>query len=312
MISATISIIIPVYNVEDYVSETLDSVKNQTSLPDEVIVINDGSTDNSFNMIKNYSDLKYFKIFETKNQGLGQTRNYGISLAKSDYIYFLDSDDIIENNFIYEMRKLINQYKNPDMILFSGKTFTHKKEIDNKINLKLTIEGQFFKGDKLLTKMVQKKETLPQSSRYLTKKELWTTNNLTYPNGIAEDESLFFPLIALSNNTVVNKKAYYRYRVNRPGSITADSVKPIHVEDYLNRMLSTLSFIKLNHDLIKYDYSAWCYNLERKSLKYINLCLKKKIQISWKTIIIIFFKTKNLSFLLKIFWRILRKKFKFK
>ena len=312
MISATISIIIPVYNVEDYVSETLDSVKNQTSLPDEVIVINDGSTDNSFNMIKNYSDLKYFKIFETKNQGLGQTRNYGISLAKSDYIYFLDSDDIIENNFIYEMRKLINQYKNPDMILFSGKTFTHKKEIDNKINLKLTIEGQFFKGDKLLTKMVQKKETLPQSSRYLTKKELWTTNNLTYPNGIAEDESLFFPLIALSNNTVVNKKAYYRYRVNRPGSITADSAKPIHVEDYLNRMLSTLNFIKLNHDLIKYDYSAWCYNLERKSLKYINLCLKKKIEISWKTIIIIFFKTKNLSFLLKIFWRILRKKFKFK
>ena len=66
------------------------------------------------------------------------------------------------------------------------------------------------------------------------------------------------------------------------------SVKPVHVEDYLNRMLSTLSFIKLNHDLIKYDYSAWCYNLERKSLKYINLCLKKKIQISWKTIIIIF------------------------
>lgn len=312
MISATISIIIPVYNVENYVSETLDSVKNQTSLPDEVIVINDGSTDNSFNIIKNYSDLKCFKVFETKNQGLGLTRNYGISLAKSDYIYFLDSDDIIENNFIYEMRKLINQYKNPDIILFSGKTFTHKKEIDNKINLKFTIEGQFFKGDKLLTKMVQKKETLPQSSRYLTKKELWTTNNLTYPNGIAEDESLFFPLIALSNNTVVNKKSYYRYRVNRPGSITADSVKPIHVEDYLNRMLSTLSFIKLNHDLIKYDYSAWCYNLERKSLKYINLCLKKKIQISWKTIIIIFFKTKNLSFLLKIFWRILRKKFKFK
>jgi glycosyltransferase involved in cell wall biosynthesis len=312
MISATISIIIPVYNVENYVSETLDSVKNQTSLPDEVIVINDGSTDNSFNIIKNYSDLKCFKIFETKNQGLGPTRNYGISLAKSDYIYFLDSDDIIENNFIYEMRKLINQYKNPDIILFSGKTFTHKKEIDNKINLKFTIEGQFFKGDKLLTKMVQKKETLPQSSRYLTKKELWTTNNLTYPNGIAEDENLFFPLIALSNNTVVNKKTYYRYRVDRPGSITADSVKPIHVEDYLNRMLSTLSFIKLNHDLIKYDYSAWCYNLERKSLKYINLCLKKKIEISWKTIIIIFFKTKNLSFLLKIFWRILRKKFKFK
>lgn len=312
MSSSTISIIIPVYNVEDFVSETLNSVKNQTSFPDEVIIINDGSTDNSYNIIKNFADLKGWKIFKTKNQGLGPTRNYGISLAKSDYLYFLDSDDIIENDFIYDMRKLINQYNKPDMILFSGKTFSHNKVMNNKINLKFTIEGQFFKGDKLLTKMVQKKETLPQASRYLTKKELWNTNNLSYPNGIAEDESLFFPLIALSNNTIVNTQAYYRYRVNRPGSITADSVKPIHVEDYLNRMLSTLSFIKLNHDLIKYDYSAWCYNLERKSLKYINLCLKKKIRISWKTIIIIIFRTKNLSFLLKIFWRILRKKFKFK
>ena len=104
MSSSTISIIIPAYNVEDFVSETLNSVKNQTSFPDEVIIINDGSTDNSYNIIKNFADLKGWKIFKTKNQGLGPTRNYGISLAKSDYLYFLDSDDIIENDFIYNMR----------------------------------------------------------------------------------------------------------------------------------------------------------------------------------------------------------------
>ena len=280
MKSSTISIIIPVYNVENFVNETLQSVKNQTSNPDEVIIINDGSTDNSYNIIKNFKDLHGWRILQTTNQGLGLTRNFGISLSKSDYIYFLDSDDIIEKDLIYEMRKLIKQFNKPDMILFSGKSFSDEKQIHKKINLQFTIEGQFFRGDKLLTKIVKKKETLPQSSRYLTKKKLWTTNNLNYPKGIAEDESLFFPLIALSNNTVVNTRSYYKYRVNRPGSITKDIVKPIHVEDYLNRILFTLKFIKLNSNLIKYDYSAWCYNLERKSLKYINLCLKKKIQIS--------------------------------
>ena len=91
MNNSTISIIIPVYNVENYVGETLLSVKNQTSSPDEVIIINDGSTDNSYNIINKFADLKGFKILQTENQGLGLTRNYGISLSKSDYIYFLDN-----------------------------------------------------------------------------------------------------------------------------------------------------------------------------------------------------------------------------
>jgi glycosyltransferase involved in cell wall biosynthesis len=233
MNNSTISIIIPVYNVENYVGETLLSVKNQTSSPDEVIIINDGSTDNSYNIINKFADLKGFKILQTENQGLGLTRNYGISLSKSDYIYFLDADDVIENNFIYEMRKSINQYNKPDIILFSGKTFSNQNEIKKKINLQFTINGQFFRGDKLLTKMVEKKETLPQSSRYLTKKKLWTANNLSYPKGIAEDESLFFPLIALSNNTVIKTQSYYWYRVNRPGSITDELVKPTHIRRLL-------------------------------------------------------------------------------
>ena len=85
----TISIVIPVYNVEKYVRETLISVQNQTSEPDEVIIINDGSTDNSFQVIKEFEELNNWKIYKTENQGLGLTRNYGKSLTKSEYIYFL-------------------------------------------------------------------------------------------------------------------------------------------------------------------------------------------------------------------------------
>ena len=302
-----ISIIIPVYNVEKYVKETLISVKNQSSMPDEVIIINDGSTDNSFNIVKDIKDTESWKIFETRNQGLGLTRNYGKSLAKGDYIYFLDSDDILEQNFIHDMRKLIKDYDQPDVILFSGKIFSNNEISEHKINLNFSIDGQYFQGDSLLTNLVKRKETLPQASRYLSKKSLWSKNNLSYPAGIAEDEAIFFPLISLSKNTVISKNSYYRYRVNRPGSITLDKVKSSHAEDYLNRILFTMNFMQINREITQSDHSAWNYNLERKCLKYVNLCLKTKTDISWKSIFRIFLRSKNFIFLLKIMWRILKR-----
>ena len=194
MKNPTISIVIPVHNVEKYVRETLLSINNQSLKPDEVIIINDGSTDKSLNIVNEFNKINNWKIFTTDNQGLGLTRNYGKSLAKSEYIYFLDSDDILENNFIYEIKKLINFYKKPDIILFSGKTFSKYNKSNIKINLKFTIEGQYFREDNLLTKLVKKKKTLPQASRYITKKSLWDDNNLNYPPGIAEDEAVFFLL----------------------------------------------------------------------------------------------------------------------
>lgn len=310
MNSPTISIIIPVFNVEKYVKETLISVKKQSSRPDEVIIINDGSTDDSFRIVKDLTDSDSWKIFETKNQGLGLTRNYGKSLAKGDYIYFLDSDDILDHNFIFDMRNLIKVYNQPDVILFSGKPFSNNKVAQHKINLKFSIDGQYFQKDRLLTNLVKKKETLPQASRYLSKKSLWSENNLLYPAGVAEDEGIFFPLISLSRNTVINQKSYYRYRVDRPGSISLDKVKPSHAEDYLNRILFTINFIQVNKKITELDRSAWNYNLERKSLKYVNLCLKTKSNISWKCVFTVFLKTKNFIFLLKIISRILKNFFK--
>ena len=136
---SSITIIIPVYNVENCVSETLLSVKNQISQPDEVIVINDGSTDRSLSIINNYKDLKGWKIIQTTNQGLGLTRNFGRSIAISEYIYFLDSDDIIKKDLIIRMRSVIEKNNKPDMILFSGETFSDKTTLSKKMNLKLTL-----------------------------------------------------------------------------------------------------------------------------------------------------------------------------
>ena len=302
----TITIVIPVFNVENFVNETLSSVKNQISQPDEVIVINDGSTDESSKILNNFSNLQGWKIIQTRNQGLGLTRNFGRSIANSDYIYFLDSDDVIKNDLIVRMREIINQYNNPDMILFSGESFDDNGMNNKKPNLKFTLHGEFLYNSKLITKLTKNKETLPQASRYITKAELWLENKLSYPEGIAEDEAVFFPLLASSKSTVVIPETYYRYRVGRPGSITLSPPNPKHAKDYLNIILTTIEFMTLRYDLVKADLSAWRYRLGRKGLNYVSMCLKTNTPISWITILIVFYRAKSISFPLKLLWRILR------
>ena len=301
----TITIVIPVFNVENVVKKTLLSVKNQILPPNEVVIIDDGSTDNSFNIINNFRDSPGWKIIQTSNQGLGLTRNFGRSIANSDYVYFLDSDDIIKNDLIVRMHEIIVQYNRPDMILFSGESFADDGKNHKKINLKFTLHGKYLRSNKLISKLVKKKETLPQVSRYITKVDLWSKNQLNYPEGIAEDEALFFPLLALSEITIVIPEVYYKYRVGRPGSITLNSPNPKHAKDYLNRICFCMEFMILKYDLIKADLSAWRYRLGRKGLNYISMCLKTKTSIDWVTVLILFYRSKSISFPFKLFWRVL-------
>ena len=310
MRSTTITIIIPVFNVENVVKETLLSVKNQISSSDEVIIIDDGSTDNSFNIINNFKNLQGWKIIQTSNQGLGLTRNLGRSIAKSEYIYFLDSDDIIKDNLIDRMREIIDQYNKPDMILFSGESFDDNHTNNKKPNLKFTLQGEYFHGSKLITKLTKKKEMLPQSSRYITKVKLWSKNKLTYPKGIAEDEAVFFPLLAFSESTVVIPETYYKYRVGRSGSITLGLSKPEHARDFLDRIKFSMEFMIKRYDLIKADLPAWRYRLTRKGLNYFSICLKTNTPIDWVTLLILFYRSKSISFPFKLSWRFLRHFFK--
>lgn len=121
------SIIIPTYNTEIYLQECLESIKNQTFNDFEVIVINDGSPNkNQFpETIKQIFDKvadHRFTYFEQKNQGVATARNLGLSKANGQWIFFLDSDDYIENTFLEKNLKVIKNGKNPHNQL---DTFTH-------------------------------------------------------------------------------------------------------------------------------------------------------------------------------------------
>lgn len=107
-----VSIIIPVYNVEDYLVRCLESVNNQTFEDFEVILLNDGSTDTSGQIAKEYCEAHArFLYFEHTNIGLGPTRNRGINLATGEYITFVDSDDFLETNAIEILLELIETTK---------------------------------------------------------------------------------------------------------------------------------------------------------------------------------------------------------
>lgn len=99
-----VSVIIPVYNVENYLKECIDSVLHQTYKDIEIILVDDGSTDNSGNICDRYAEEnRTIKVIHKKNQGLGMARNSGIEIASGDYIYFQDSDDYIGCNHIMDL-----------------------------------------------------------------------------------------------------------------------------------------------------------------------------------------------------------------
>ncbi len=118
-----LSIIIPCYNCENYIEKTLMSLRNginkEINNKIEIIFIDDGSTDNSLNIVYSFAEKTDLNInvVKQKNKGVSQARNYGLSLANGKYIFFLDSDDYVEKDFFYEIFKRINKIKF-DVLLF--------------------------------------------------------------------------------------------------------------------------------------------------------------------------------------------------
>jgi len=115
----SLTVIIPVYNEEKYLRRCLDSIVRQTEQPDEVIIIDDGSTDGSLEIIKEYCATLGWKYKSKINGGVSVARNVGLELSTSDYITFLDSDDEYFISAVASMKKAIKKYPDEDMIQFN-------------------------------------------------------------------------------------------------------------------------------------------------------------------------------------------------
>lgn len=130
---AIVSIIIPVYNAKKYLSNTLDSVVKQTYKNLEIILVNDGSTDNSKDICESYAKIdKRIKVINKENGGVSSARNYGLALAKGEYISFVDSDDFLFEDMI---ETLVNDIQNTNAeIAVCGYWHVTEEEYRNIIN----------------------------------------------------------------------------------------------------------------------------------------------------------------------------------
>jgi len=147
--SAFFSIVIPLYNKEHFIVQTIESVLAQSFQDFEIIVVNDGSTDASLEKLHTIQNPK-LKVFTIKNRGVSHARNYGIKKASSDYIVFLDADDIWLNNHLEELKQLLEAYPNCGLYANAyeeriGKTIipSNYKNIPNTKNWKGIVEDYF-------------------------------------------------------------------------------------------------------------------------------------------------------------------------
>ena len=250
-----ISIIIPVYNVEKYLKQCLDSIINQTFIDFECICVNDDSTDNSLNILQEYAKKdKRIKIISQKNTGVAMARNTGLSVATGDYILFIDSDDFIDNNFCEVLYNDAKKY-NCDI------SFAERFDFDNNIkkkwsaskilgitkNFEINNSNRFFYFYKFLI--------ICSSVGKLIRRELIKTNNILFYNTRRAEDKPFSSLLALYVNSIyANNTVYYHYRLNNNRSLSKSMELTVKADlenlkilkkDIINRRKDDYSIIKI-------------------------------------------------------------------
>ena len=217
----------PAYNVEPYIEEAIKSVLNQTILPLELIIINDGSTDGTADVIAKYTDNPIVKVITIKNRGLGPARNLGMEHAQGEYIYFFDSDDLLAPYFIAEMNAIIESNNLPDAVFFSAECFEKKPgdlpEHEKNNYLTRKASSQCSTNVELIENLHSHKDFCVCAWSYVSKKEIWITNKLKFKPIIHEDVPSYYEMLLHINTSTIIQNTMYYYRM-RPNSITNSGV----------------------------------------------------------------------------------------
>ena len=193
------SIIVPVYNVEEYIDKCLKSIYNQTYKDFEVIVVNDGTKDNSMEYVKKYDAI----VINQENKGLSAARNIGASKAKGEYIIFIDSDDYIEKDLLKEINKsLVN---NPDVVRFQIQE-VNKEEILNKYN-----EESFENLNGVdAFKIISNYHFVENAWSYAIKRKYYEKEKYKFREGTIHEDFGLIPLVIIKAKTV-NSISYIGY-----------------------------------------------------------------------------------------------------
>ena len=208
------SIVVPIYNVEKYLEKCLDSIKNQTYQNFEVIMVNDGSTDKSSKIMKEFALDSRFISYDKENGGLSDARNYGIEKAKGDYLILIDSDDYIEKDLLLQISRKLQENKY-DIIRFGLNIVNEKGDIIKAIkNLNYSGNNLDVAIQKIITS-----EYVEPAVLYAYNLQFWKNNKFKYHiNKIHEDYGLTPYILSKAKKIGFLDFTGYNY-VNRENSI---------------------------------------------------------------------------------------------
>lgn len=232
-----VSVIIAAYNVEDYIGRCIESIINQTLSEIEIIVVNDGSTDQTLKIINKYKELdKRLIVINKKNGGVQSARNEGIKSAKGNTILLVDGDDWLDKDALYNLYNEL-EHKKLDIVCYGYYEAASKKE---NIQFRNEYTG-IYEHDQFLRAILQNK-VVPALWCKLIRREFIEINNINLPEDIAFGEDLastvklacHFPKVSIIN------KCYYYYYVRKDSvtnNITEKALDLFKAFDYIKSLL---------------------------------------------------------------------------
>ncbi len=231
-----ISVIVPIYNVEQYVEKCVESIMNQTYKDLEIILIDDGSTDGSGNICDEYAikDSR-IRVVHKENGGLSDARNAGIELAKGEFLSFVDGDDYIHPQMLEILyRNLMEQGCDISMCKFCH--ITEDEIIDT-----VLISDLVRKEECSLKALVTNSSEIASACNKLYKRTLF--DDIRYPKGkLHEDEYVIHELLGKSEGIVISDAQLYFY-VKREGSIM-NVIRVTRIEHFMEAMMTRLQFLQ--------------------------------------------------------------------
>lgn len=254
-----ISVIVPVYNVENYISECLDSIINQTYKKLEIILVDDGSTDKSGDICEEYKIKdNRIKIIHQKNAGLSDARNAGIDIATGKYIQFIDSDDYIDKDMIETLYKLIVE-NNADISICSNYILK-----DGITSCECSNKKYIYNRKEALKEILIDEAIRSYAWNKLFKKELF--DDIKFPSKKVFEDVLTIPKLFEKSDKIVFvdiPKYYYR---QRDGSILHKQTNELRM-NYIKAAMEINQFIRKKEPDLK-DYCA--YNIAHITIKTYN------------------------------------------
>ena len=260
-----ISVVIPAYNAVDYLDEAICSIINQSFRDLEIICVDDGSTDNTLEVLQSYASKDdRIHVYHQENQGAGGATDNGISKAKGKYLYLMDADDILDLNALEELYNLMEE-KDLDFVIF--KAITYDQDTDKYIEDKYYTMPKLHEcvgdsvfywkdiGDTIFNMCVT-----PWSKLY--RRDLIEKSREEYPSYlIYHDNILFFQMLFNSRRAYFLDKFLYTYRIHSSSLVNSNNERSIHIIETYNFIIKR--FMDYGHFE---EYKETLYN------RKINLC----------------------------------------